>query len=231
MSAKTEKSPSILGVYFYAVLIVLFGALLGFAYMMTFPPQAFSSQAEYQASLADSEEPISAPKPGDAYYIEGPMLRTRSWEAKRELLKAPGGQTVRLSAGEINAWMKAKFRPGLPPTNGEEPSVLIVPGVPNVAITDAGFIYLNLPTTITAYGSTNDFTVSARGVFNAKDLHFEMILVSSAKLPLPDLLGTRLFETLSQSYQSTEEYAIFSEAFARAESVEIADGELVLAFP
>lgn len=227
MPAKTEKSPSVLGVYFYAVLIALFGALLGFAYMMTFPAQAFSSQAEYEASLAGLEEPVPPPRPGDAYYIEGPILRTRSWETKRELLKAPGGQTVRLSPGEINAWMTAKFRQGLPPASEEEPSVLIVPGVPNVAITEAGIMHLNLPTTITAYGSTNDFTVCARGVFAALDFRFETIRVSNAKLPLPNILGTRLFETLAQSYQSTEEYAILSEAFARAASVEIEDGELV----
>ncbi len=228
MSDKTEKSPSALGAYFYAVLVALFGALLGFVYMTTFPAQAFSSQKDYEASLEDLEEPIPAAKPGDAYYVEGAVLQTRTWEAKRQQLEASGSQKVRLSAGEINSWMAAKFRPGVSPAGDDAPSVLIVPGVPNFAMTEAGTLYLNLPTTITAYGSTNDFTISARCVANETGFDFATIQVSSAKVPLPNLLGRKIIETLSQGYQSTDEYQIISDAFARAESVEVAGGELIL---
>lgn len=226
MSVKSEKSPSVLGFYFYASLMALFGASLGFVYMVNFPAQAFSSQKEYEASLAELEAPIPAPKPGDAYFVEGPVVRTRTWEPKRAQLVAAGPQTVKFSAGEINAWMTAKFRPGSSPA-GEVSSVLIVPGVPNVAITEAGTLYLNLPTTITAYGSSSDFTVSARCVVDASGLQFKTIQVSSAKVPFPNSLGKKIFEILSQSYQSSEEYTILSDAFARANSIELIGGELV----
>lgn len=228
MSVKKEKSPSLFGVYFYAILMALFGALLGFAYLLTFPAQAFSSQKEYEASLSDLEEPLPAPKPGDAYYVEGPINSSLSWVPKRELLKSSAPQTVRFSAGEINGWVTDRFRPGVPPSGEDETNILVVPGVPNVAITDAGTMYFNLPTTISAYGSKNTFTVSARCVFDGAEIHLKTVQVGSAKLPFPNLLGSRLMAPLAQSFQSTGEYEVISGALARVESIEIVGGELVL---
>ncbi|MFT5837456.1 MAG: hypothetical protein ACI9ZV_000961 [Candidatus Azotimanducaceae bacterium] len=230
MSAdSTEKSS--FGVYFYATLMALLGALLGFVYMTTFTPQAFSSQAEYQASLADlegREEPIPVRKPGDAYYIQGIVPRTRSWEPKRLQLSAAGAQTVRFSEGEINSWMTAKFRPGVAPSGEDAPSLLIVPGVPNVAIADEGTVYFNLPTTISAYGASNDFTISARcGLDASAGVQFDSVSISSAKVPLPGIFGAKLYRMLMKGFESTEEYKIISEAFARAESIEVVGSELV----
>jgi len=74
MSLKPGKSPSELGLYFYATMMALFGATLGFAYMLSFPAQAFSSQEAYATMLAARAEPIPESKPGDAYYIEGSVL-------------------------------------------------------------------------------------------------------------------------------------------------------------
>jgi hypothetical protein len=223
-AASSEKSPSIFGVYFFAVLIALFGGLLGFFYMTTFEAQAFSSQAAHAAFVESLEEPIASVKPGDAYYIEGAVLPTRSWEAKRAQLAAPGAQSLAFSTGEINAWMSAKFRPGGAAPGGEgEGSILIVPGVPNVAIGDQGVFYLNLPAKISAYGSTNDFIVSARCSVSADGLQFQSVNVSSAKVPLPNLLGAKILEVLSQGYQATEEYKIIADAFARADSI-VAEG-------
>ncbi len=234
MSAKSiEKSPSVLGVYFYAVLMALFGGLLGFVYMTTFPAQAFASEAEYQASVEspegaeDSEGTVYA-KPGDAYYIEGPVARSRSWEAKRDQISAPGEQVVRLSTGEMNGWMAAKFRPGAGPSGEDAPDVLIVPGVPNLALLEDGRLYLNLPTTMSAYEASHDYTVSALCEIDASGLSFQSVKVSSARVPLPQILGAKVMKTLAQSYQSTEEYAIVTEALERAESIEVENGELVI---
>jgi len=227
MSATPEKSPGYFGVYFYAVLMALFGAFLGFFYMTTFAAQAFSSQPEYEASLEGLEEPIPAPKPGDAYYIEGDVSRTRAWEPKRAQLAAIGAQTVKFTEGEINAWMTAKFRPGAAPAGEEQPSVLIVPGVPNVAIAAEGVVYFNLPTTITIYGATSDFTISSRCGLSADGLEFHSVSVSSAKVPWPSLLGAEIIGVLAKGYQSTQEYKIVSDAFARAESVKVEGQELV----
>ncbi|MGZ0706761.1 hypothetical protein ACWPKO_00290 [Coraliomargarita sp. W4R53] len=228
MSVASEKSPSAFGVYFYAVLMALLGALLGFIYMTTFPAQAFSSQADYQLSLAELEEPVAAPKPGDTYYIEGPVLSSRSWEGKRQKLATPGEQIVKFSAGEFNAWMSAKFRAGSTPSQEEQPSILIVPGVPNVGIAGEGEIFLNMPTTMTALGVSNDLTISVRCALHAAGVQIRSVSVSSAKVPVPSLLGARIVEVLSEGYRATEEYKIISDAFARADSIEVVGGEIIV---
>jgi hypothetical protein len=228
----TEKSPSIFGVFFFATLMALLGALLGFVYMASFQAQAFSSQADYEASLAEIEEPIPAVKPGDTYYIEGSIASNRSWEVKRQQLAQGQAVSVRIAEPELNAWMSAQFRQRTPSNDADKASLLIVPAVPNIALLGEGSFYLNLPITITAYGSTRDFTLSARCHLDASSkLSFESVSLSSAKVPLPDIVGARLLEVLMQSYQSTEEYQILSEAFARADSVAVEGRELVFNLP
>lgn len=253
MSVASERTPSAFGVYFYAVLMALFGALLGFVYMTTFSAQAFASQADYEAFLLqpaqpaksalpakivktskvdDSEEldePNLGPKPGDAYYIEGAVLSSRSWQAKREQLALPGTQSVAFSVGEINAWMAAKFRKGNSSTETEEGAgILVVPGVPNVGIADAGEIFINLPVTLTAFGVTDDYTVSVRCALEATQLKIRSVGVSCAKVPFPQILGAKLVEVLSRGYAATEEYQIIIDAFARADSIAVVGEQLVL---
>jgi hypothetical protein len=177
--------------------------------------------------LENDEEAIEPPKPGKAYYIEGPVSRSRSWEPKRNLLAAPGAQTVTMTAGEINAWMAAKFRMAAPPTDEQETDVLILPGVPNVAFAEDGDLYLNLPATISAYGASNDFTISSKCALSATGLRFKNVHISSAKVPFVEQLGARIFEVLAQGYQETEEYGIITQAFARADSVQIKGSALV----
>jgi len=227
MSVSSEKSPSIIGVYFYASLMALLGGLLGFVYLTTFPAQSFATEKEYQTALADSEEegPV-LPHPGNAYFIEGPVVRSRGWETKRQQFSASGPQTIRLSAGELNGWMDAKFRPGAAPA-GDDSGVLIVPGVPNIAFAEDGTVFLNIPTSVSGYGASNDYTVFARCQINTGGLNFDSVSVSSALVPMPSLLGKKVLEVLAKGYQSTEEYEIVSEAFARAESISVDQGELV----
>lgn len=226
-AANTEQSIAYFGIYFFGMLFALLGALIGFVYMMTFAAQAFSSEAEYVLSLEDTQGLTATPKPGGAYYLVGDVARTRVWKPKRDQLAAAGEQTVKFNEGEINAWMTANLRPGAAPAGEDQPSILIIPGLPNVAIATDGLVYLNLPTTITAYGATNDFTISARVVLDADGLQLQAVSVSSAKVPLPSLLGAKILKFLGQGYQSTEDYKIVSDSFARADSVKVVGQELV----
>ena len=261
MAIASQKTPTALGVTFYAVLMALLGAILGFVYMVSFSAQAFASQAEYEASLLEdategeasgASEPTregdesagetaggtlgfkhSGPKPGDAYYIEGEVLGSRTWEAKRAQLMSAGNQTVRLSVGEINAWMASKFitveAAGAELSEEEEKaSLLIMPGSPNVGIADSQEFFINLPTTLSSFGSSGDFTVSVRCAMDAARVKLLSVNVRSAKVPFPGLLGAKLLGFLMKSYKSTEEYQIISAALARAESIEVAGDEFVL---
>ncbi|MDQ8195736.1 hypothetical protein QEH59_14990 [Coraliomargarita sp. SDUM461004] len=229
-AAASEKSPSAFGLFFYALLMALLGAFLGFVYMVTFPAQAFSSQAEYEAyqvELAAKEELSTFAKPGHAYYIEGPVLSSVTWEQKREQLATAGAQKVELSSGELNAWMNRIFRSGIAPTDEDQSGILVVPGVPNFGIVDTGEVYINLPTSIAAFGASEDFIVSIRCALASDSLQIRSVSVSSAQVPLPDVLGAWMVDLLLQGYRATEEYKILSEAFERAESVEVADGSII----
>ena len=230
-AATTEKTPSIFWVYFFGVFTALLGAFLGFAYLASFSAQAFSSEAEYTASLEKTEEPSPASKPGDAYYIKGGILASGSWEPKRAQLATPGPQSVSLRAEEINAWMAARFRSASPSGEGGGEGIMIVPGVPNVAFTDEGVMYLNVPAEISAYGARGDFMITAQCSVSEGGLEFHTVRVRSADVPLPNLLGAKLMDVLSQGYQSTEDYQIISDAFARADSIMLEENSLVVQLP
>lgn len=226
----SEKQPSYFGVYFYAVLTALFGALLGFFYLATFPAQAFSSQQEYEASIAnlkESEEPVYS-KPGDAYYIEGPVSRSRSWDSKRQQLTASGPQTVNLSASEINAWMMAKFRAVDPQKGDEESGIVISPGVPNVGLVDGLGLFVNLPVTIEAYGASGEYEVSVFGSIEPSGFKLGSFQVNSAKLPLPNIIGKQVMNLLASGYKATEEYKIITEALDRLQSASVEGEQLVI---
>ncbi len=207
--------------------MALFGGLLGFIYLATFPAEAFSSVEEYEKSIAELEEPIYA-KPGDSYYIEGTTVRTRAWEAKRQQLSDGGAQTVSLSAGEINGWMAAKFRVAEPPKSEDEPSVLIQPGIPNVGLVDGEGLFLNVPLTISAYGSSGEYGAYLFGTIEPSGFRIKSMQINCAKIPLPGIFGEQLMNTLSAGYKSTEEYKIIADAFDRVESTSIKDGQLVI---
>lgn len=226
-AANTEQSIAYFGIYLRGMLLALLGGLIGFIYMTSFKAQAFSSEAEHVVSLEETQGPAARPKPGGAYYLVGDVARTRAWQAKREQLAAAGKQTVKFKEGELNAWMSANLIPGAAPAGEDQASVLIIPGLPNLAIATDGLVYFNLPTIISAYGATNDFTISARLVLDADGLQLQALSVNSAKVPLPSLLGAKILRFLGQAYQSTEDYKIVSDSFARADSVEVVGQELV----
>lgn len=207
--------------------MALFGGLLGFIYMVTFPAQAFSSVAEYEKSIADLEGPVAA-KPGDSYYIEGATVKTRAWEAKRQQFSTAGAKTVSLSAEEINGWMASKFRVSEPPKGERQSGILIQPGIPNVGLVDGEGLYLNLPLNISAYGSSGECGAYLFGTIEPSGFKIKSMQISSAKIPLPGIIGKRVMNTLSAGYKSTEEYQIISDAFDRVESTSIKDGQLVV---
>jgi hypothetical protein len=210
-AANTKQSIACFGIYFFGMPFALLGALIGFVYMMTFAAQAFSSEAEYVLSLEDTQGPTATPKPGGAYFLVGDVARTRAWKPKRYQLAAADEQTVKFNEGEINTWMTANLCPGAAPAGEDQPCILIIPGLPIVAIATDGLVYFNLSTKITTCGATNDFTISARVVLDADGLQLQAVSVSSAKI----------LRFLAQGYQSTDDYKIVSGSFSRADSVKV----------
>jgi hypothetical protein len=216
-----EQGPTLGGVLFYAVIVALFGALLGFLFLASIPQQTYKSVADLEDFLKKNPEP----KLLDAYHFEGPISRGSSWEAKRELLLNGSATTVEFSSGELNAWMTAKFRnSGVSASDSDDAAdVVIIPGVPNFFIDGQTGLVLNLPTNITIYGHERDCIVVAQGHFFGIQPEFgiDMLHVNNALIPLVGGLGDELLSTLLQAYSKTDEFLAVKDAWEKVESVEL----------
>jgi hypothetical protein len=216
-----EDGPSVAGVFVTAVLLAGVGAFLGFLFLASVSPKAFKSVADLQDYLEKRTEA----KLLDQTYLEGPVARGRSWEQKREALLNGSDTTVELSAGEINAWMSAKFRkPGAAPTGEEAEGILILPGVPNFFIDAREGFFFNLPTEVTIYGSAHNCVIIAQGHFSAgPQVAFQMdaLHVNDAAIPVLGGLGDKLVGALLQAYSQTDEFVAFQKAWQKVESVEL----------
>jgi hypothetical protein len=229
-SARKKKSEqSSFLVYLYAVTMAVFGVLLGMVYLMSFPITAYSNMQERARDLEDRES--LDPVPGGAYYIEGPILRSRSWETKRKQLIEGAAQSITVSPGEVNAWFEAKFRGSKPATNEESSGLVLVPGLPNLAITREGTVFLNLPVDIEGYGLDGSYVLSAQIRYadgSPAKIVVDHLQIGGAAVPLPGQLGSQLVSTLIKGFSSAEEYGVISQAWRRVGSVEVANGALAL---
>lgn len=221
-AAKTAKQegPTLAGISVSAVLLALVGALLGVLYLASVPPTSFKSVADLNAYLEKTPEL----KLLDRSYFKGPVSSSRSWEQKREVLLNGSATTVELTAGEINAWMSAKFRKPSAAAAGDEAGIVILPGVPNFFIDAAAGFFLNLPTEVSIYGSTHDRIIIAQGSFSAgPQVQFQIsaLRVNDAAVPVIAGLGKQLLQALLQAYSQTDEFVACQQAWEKVESVEL----------
>lgn len=225
-SIKAKKAPNLFGVYLVAAIMVWFGGLLGFVYLTTFPTKAFADMREYQAARGQTDS-AQAPRPGDQFYIRGPILASRSWESKREALTAAGPQTVSLSAGEMNAWVNARLSTAAPALNAQDSDLVIVPGLPNFAIVQGDGFYINIPLSVFVFGSQHEIKLTAIGSVGKGGFKPASVSLNAAALPLPGILGGQVLRSFAQAFQSTEDYEIVAEALHRSESISMEADALV----
>lgn len=226
---KDKSEPSLLFVSIFALITAGVGGLTGFIYLMSFSSKAYSSVQERAAALEDRESTDSIP--GDAFYIEGPTLRSNSWQTKRQQLIDGSAPTIRVTAEEINAWMEAKFRPAVVQTDEENNGLMLQPDRPNVGITREGTTYLNLPTEISGYGIDGNYVLSAQVRYASgapTRLLIDHLQIGGAAVPLPRILGAKIVSSILEAFSGTEEYPLIRQAWSRVRSVEIAEGALVL---
>lgn len=223
---KPDSSPAI--VFAYAAMLAGLGGFLGLVYMISFPLEAYSNLAERDQALEARES--SKPIPGGAYYIEGATMRSRAWETKREQLINGSVPTIRLSASEINGWLAANFRSSA--INSEDSADLaIVPGMPNMGISEDGTTYLNLPAEISGYGLNGEHVFSAQVYFkkgSPATIGVNRMQLSGAVIPLPGILGEKMMSTLMGAFSSAKEYSVIRDAWSRVSSVEVSGDSLVL---
>lgn len=229
LSPPKEKSEdSRLLVFLYAVVMAAFGVFLGMIYLMSFPLEAYSSLKERGEALEGRES--LDPIPGDAFYIEGPILRTRGWELKREQFINGSAGTIRVSPGEINAWFASNFRAATPSTEKAKSDFTLSPKVPNLGFSEAGTVYLNLPADISVYGIDGHYVLSAHVRYAEgapARLVVEHLRIAGARIPFPRVLGSRIVSRIVKGFSSAEEYILISKAWNRVESVEFGENELL----
>lgn len=224
---KERNDPSLSSALLLGLLTALFGVFLGMAYMVTFPLQAFSNEAEYNAALDKKKTPFFGP--ADRYYFEGTPTPTRAWESKRRQLLGEAEGPITLTAGELNAWLSRHFTPVASPGSAREESsgIEVRPETPNLAIVDDGAMYVNLPTEVRGFGGEGELVISAIGGFSESSppaFRIRELKLNAAELPLPSILGQRVLDTLIDAFRQSEEYKLIAEAWQSVEAVTLVDG-------
>jgi hypothetical protein len=228
MSSKKDDSQGLIGLILSAWLMASLGVLLGVAYMLSFEPRPISNETDRLEFVAKISEPGARPNPKNVFYMDGASIRSNEWPLKQRQLEAAGPQTVRITAGEINSWLRSNFRAGEKPEGNEAGSLMIVPGMLSVAMAGSDILYLSIPVEVIAFGSRNDWILFARVAVSEGRFSLEEVRLSSAKIPLPNLMGKRIVDSLLAGFQSGEAYGLIENALERTETIEVDGGELVM---
>lgn len=227
--SKKENVPTLLGVNLLALLMAYIGAALGFFYLASIPAQAYTEKSSLRDDLsADGNPPYS--KPGDAFYFTAPVSRDNSWERRVDELKQPGAREVMITAGEINGWLSAGLGRLAWASNIDDAGIVITPGVPNVAIVEDFGMYINLPFSMSIFGSKQELTLTTVGYPSTRGFVMESVSLGNAKIPAARLLGPTVAKALIKAYRSTEEYQLMRDVIERAQAVALEAGAVRLSF-
>ena len=230
LASKEYKEPSKFGIYIGRMMAGL-GAFLGFLYLASLPAKSFSSVQAYEKAVGEQDSAAGL-KPGEVYYLEGVTLRSRSWETVRKQFLEGSGDTVRLSSAELNAWFRSRFQPGQVPTGEDQPSIVMIPGSPNIFLEGAEHVYLSLPVELIFYGTELDWVFFAKGHFAPTDggarFVIERMHANSAPLPGLAALSNSLVDFLLTAYSETDEFKAIREAWSGVKSVEVSGNSILL---
>ena len=220
---KEKDEPTLGGAIIYGVLIALLGAILGFVFLASSPAIVYASVVDYENFL-ETDAAFEPAKPGDAYYFDVPSARGRGWEAKRDQILSGDPATVEISAGQLNAWMGAKFTPGEQKDSQVKSSVMITPGIPKFFVAGEDALYVNLPIDLSVYDNKRKYTVFSKGHFSSgPSVRFviDELHVNCAVIPVEGGVASKFVGALISAYSATEEFDSIRAAFDQVESVEL----------
>ena len=132
-----------------------------------------------------------------------------------------------LTVGEMNAWLNTMFRSS--GGSDESSGLVVVPGTPNVAVSEDGVLHVNLPTEISGYTLEGEYVLSATGRFSIgapASFVFSSFQVGGAKVPVPEVLGAQIANALLKGYEASDEFQAIVKAWERVDAVEVAEGGL-----
>ena len=223
-----KQEPSQIGVLFFAMLMALIGAFAGFRLLASIPPKPFESVADYESNTKEYSQPAFL----DPHYYRGAESPLNDWVQKREIFLAASNASVELADAEINAWIASKFvKPRKPNYGDKRPSILLIPGLPNVFINASDGISFSLLLEVFVFEKPYSFILICKGKFSEEaPIRFEAtsVRLNEALLPLSEEKKDRLLNAVLKPFYESDEFIALKEAWENVESVELIDNRICL---
>ena len=235
MASVQDNESGHLSTYILGFSFASLGVMLGFAYMLQFEGKAVAKAsdlpvpAESSAEEAEEAEDVPPIKPGDTFYVENRLSNTRNWiEARQQIVEGTASE-VRLSGGDLNAWIRQRTQLLVPPE--ESRGILVIPGRPAFGTGRDNTFYINMSLQVSAYGLKDELKLIAQCGTEGAGIRVDSLFLNSARIPLASTLGQRLLLTLTRPFQGNEDFEIIRDAISRADSLQVSGGEFVLKLP
>jgi len=222
-----EHIPSLIGVFFCAILVAFVGAVSGFLLLLSASPAPFDSVADYESA---KEESVGKPTLLDAYYYRGSEAEGDSWMAKRETLLTGSNTTVEFTDAELNAWITEIFsKLSTASTLEQKPDIYIAPGQPNFFIDPVEGLSFSLLLELFTFKKKHSCILICKGGFSGEDsTRFEptSLRFNEAVVPSPVGLKTRLLSEVLETFGEIDELIELEKAWEKVESVELVENQI-----
>jgi hypothetical protein len=214
----TPKPPSLIGIFFGALLSIVLGGLLGVVAMAARPVEVVKAMPK---------EPVE----GTRYFVEGAAPGySRTWEAKVEQLKA-GAVELRFTEAELNAWAGKTFKVEEVKEEQKAGVFLIIAGKPNFRFAGEE-LQVGMVNELVLFGTTAPLVIQAQGNLARASGGAWSLNAKEAWLGgFPLHKFPPLMQAVSARFGAAERPEELTQALTKANRLEIADGTLVVDVP
>ncbi len=219
--------------------LVSVGVILGFIYQMNQKPaqlapqkyamlQAQGSAALPESALESEDRLLGLPAaPERPYFVFGADTGGADWEAGREAMLERRKGGLRLTAGEMNTWMRRSFSR---PQGAEDGAITVVPGLPNFFVGE-GRLHVSMPMELAAVNQRKDYRLIVRGHFTENNaFQIEDLLLGGAEVPPIPGLRELIVQRMASAFLTSDEGQQVAGAFDDALAISIQDDVLLLEF-
>ncbi len=237
-AAKKEKSqPTLAGALIAGAISAALGVVVAFCVL------AGTAPATYTPTPKKAGDP-PPPPPAGVWYWAGTQSGG-DWHGKETVFIAAGSGQVPLQDAELNIWAGTIFKAappaaaaGKPGAPAETATFKTVAGAPNFRSwhgKDApeGYFQIAMPFAVSVMGYDFSVLYQVRGTFanGAKGPEFEPEYTSFGQARLPAAIGKWVFDKLVADYTPGDAVKKYAGAWAKYNSAQPQDGQLVLARP
>jgi len=221
---KEATGPRISSVIFVGILCFILGKML-----------ALGSLVSQPATLLNKDPEEGAMKPGTVWYVRGDRAGRTAWQAKEDAWKAGTVDRLSLSEAELNQWSsdRLKVEKAAPSEEGSSWSDRIKINVSpvNFRILD-GQVQMLTEVTFADLFEGRSFIYVVVGKFESTPSGVRFVpekgTLGSAPLGSFPVYREWLYGYMRKQFESAPDVAWLDENFENLESVDVADGQLVL---